>query len=764
MKQLYYAIQTLLRGRSSNAIKIVSLTLGLFVGILLFAMVAFQLSFHKFFRQPEQLYLTFRTDGVDKTSSPYTYGTLAKALRENFSNEVEDATVMRDIGTNVFYNGDVRLLEYTAYIDEHFFSTLGMKVIAGKPEGLATPSGIFVSRSLARKVSGSPDASVAIGKVLYADRKEERIIWGVFEDIPENSDISLDVALPMADLWKNNRAGWGFDISYQTIVRFKNKKVASAVQACLSDMMEKYMPDSGKNRRDSSTYSFRPLLEWHTDNPTVRTMIWVMSVLALSLLLLAAFNYILISVSSLARRAKAVGVHKCSGATEGNIFSMFLTETAVIVAVSLGLVAILFYLFREPIEGITATSLSTLFVWNTLWVPLVILFGVFILAGVMPACLFASIPVTQVFRRYTERKTSWKRPLLFIQFMGVTFILGFLVVIFYQYGTVMNKDLGYNSDRVVMCWFPFGGEQDNAKTFFKNLPMVEDYAAASQQICYGYSGDSFDVGEGRKINVRMDWVGKDLIPMMGIKIVKGKNLATEHEAVVNEEFVRQAGWTDEPIGKQLTFWNGEKLTVVGVVADFAVRSAYYAQDPVLLKGELNVNNHYLRLKEPFQENLNKLNQLMAQTFPTEDVVFYSLRKELDNDYTDIRRFKDGVLLASVSILLIALMGLQGYIKDEVRLRSKEIAIRKVNGADAGSIMRLLTKDMVYMAVPAVILGSLFAYSIGKRWLDTFAGHIHPGIGLFGGVALLVITICMVSVLAQTWHIANENPVKSIKNE
>lgn len=104
--------------------------------------------------------------------------------------------------------------------------------------------------------------------------------------------------------------------------------------------------------------------------------------------------------------------------------------------------------------------------------------------------------------------------------MGVTFILGFLVVVFYQYRTVMNKDLGYNPDRVVMSWFRFGNEQGSAKSFFENLSMVEEYAVAGQQICYGYSGDSFDVGEGRKINVRMDWVGKDFIPMMGIKIVK----------------------------------------------------------------------------------------------------------------------------------------------------------------------------------------------------------------------------------------------------
>lgn len=113
-------------------------------------------------------------------------------------------------------------------------------------------------------------------------------------------------------------------------------------------------------------------------------------------------------------------------------------------------------------------------------IPVLVVLAVLLLAGIIPAGLFSSIPVTQVFHRYTERRTAWKRPLLFIQFMGMTFIFGFLIIVLGQYQTVMNKDLGYNPDRVVMCWHQFGNEEGNAKSFFKNLPMVEDYAAAAQ--------------------------------------------------------------------------------------------------------------------------------------------------------------------------------------------------------------------------------------------------------------------------------------------
>ena len=214
MRQLYYTIQTLIRGRGSNLIKIISLTLGLFVGILLFASVAFQLSFHNFFRQPEQLYLTYMTNiqnGVEGKAFSYTFGPLSAALKENFPKEVENATILRDWGDVVLYNGDTRLQEHMAYGDENLFATLGLKVLAGKPEDLVSPDVIFISHTLAKKIGAMDgELSSVIGKNLYQDRKQPMMVRGVFEDLKENTDISFDVVMPMASLWRDNRAGWGY--------------------------------------------------------------------------------------------------------------------------------------------------------------------------------------------------------------------------------------------------------------------------------------------------------------------------------------------------------------------------------------------------------------------------------------------------------------------------------------------------------------------------------------------------------------------------
>ena len=709
MRHFYYTIQTLLHERGVNIIKIISMTLGIFVGILLFSCVAFQLSYYNFCPQSEQLYVTYM-DG------PFTYGPFSAAMRENFPKEVEDATILRDMGTNVFYNGNVRLTESTIYADEHLFSTLGLKLLIGKAEELTRPDVLFISRSLAEKIREGNSLESVIGKTLSVDRKEPMSIRGVFEDMGENADIHFDVVVPMSKLWNLARGGWGYDISYMSIIRFRDPaKDIKAVEARIPDMLKKYMADSS-NKKKSHRFSFRPLLEYHTADPTVRLMI----LMGIAILLIAAFDYVLIAVSSLARRAKSIGVHKCCGATDNSIFRMFLTETALVLFISVLLTMLLIFQFREFVEEIAGIRLSSLFTWQTLWVPLTVLLVVFILAGAIPASIFASIPVTQVFRRYAERKTSWKRPLLFIQFAGMTFILGFLMVVFCQYHMAMNKDLGYNPERVVMGWKKLGSNRQNAKSFFMNLPMVEEHGVGQQAIWRSWSGEVFNVGEGRTIKGRFEWIGDDFVPMMKIQILHGKNVTSPKEALVNEEFVRRAGWTDEPIGKQLSIW-GKEVTIVGVMKNFSVQSVYHPQYPVLLLGSGSDSNpglHYVRLKEPFDENLKKLNALMAETFPTEDVVFYS----------------------------------------------KEIAIRKVNGADTCGILKLFSANVLWTALPAVLIGAGLAYWIGMKWLEQFSESVNLSIWLFAGVIAFVLVVILVCVILKAWEVANENPVNSIANE
>lgn len=771
MRQLYYTFRTLIRGRGSNMIKIISLTLGIFIGILLFARVAFELSYDSFYKENDKLFAincTWTINGATHEAGPIIIAPLPGAILENFPEEVESASIVADWGNTNYFNGSHRISLGTVYSDSLFFKTMGIEILKGNPVDLTNPDVLFISESTAGQLYGNADP---IGKVLMQSKTAPMTIKGVFKDIPENATLRHDVVASFATVKGRfgRHAGWNGDDSYRGYVRFRNADDAQKVEARMPRLIEKYAPQDPQSGV-SESYSFQPIGKQHSSYPEVHKMIVILSILASILLFIAAMNYVLISISSLARRAKGVGVHKCNGAGAGNIFGMFMWETAILILVSLCLVIILTINFKNPIEDLVDAHLSSLFTWENLWLPLCVLVLLFVLAGVLPGRIFASIPVSQVFRRYTEKKNLWKKPLLFVQFAGVAFITGFLLVILTQYHQLMNTTLNYNPSNVAVTYLHGITDQEKAEMLndeLRRMPMVESAGTTLMDILSGYGGMPVTDAAGKNLfTTRWCMYDYNFVPTMQIQLVEGKNIDGPDQVLVNEEFVRLMHWTDGAIGKQVEKHGKSYGTIVGVMKDFPIGSVRYEQLPVLIQGGKTLKSGalYVRVHELTSETLKTLNGKIAELFPTEDMEFYSLEKQISNQYQDVRRFRDAVILASIAIVLITLMGLFGYVNDEVHRRSKEIAIRKVNGAEAGNILALLSQSLLWTALPAILIGCMGAYFIGNKWLEQFADAISPSPVLFAGVAVLVLLIILAGVVIRTWKVANENPVNSIKNE
>lgn len=251
---------------------------------------------------------------------------------------------------------------------------------------------------------------------------------------------------------------------------------------------------------------------------------------------------------------------------------------------------------------------------------------------------------------------------------------------------------------------------------------------------------------------------------MGIKIIEGTDLKKQDDLLVNEEVVRLMKWTDGAVGKRL---NDVPGTIVGVFRDIRNTSFYSPQSPIALIGDEKYHaNHAfnVRLKEPYSENLKRLNKFMENTFPNVALRFVLVDDIIKGVYKDVYRFRNSVWITSAFILLIVIMGLIGYVNDETQRRSKEIAIRKVNGAEASHILRLLTRDILCVSAISILIGTAVSYFAGRAWLDQFAEQIDLNPLLFIGTALFVQLLIILCVVLKAWYIANENPVKSIKNE
>ena len=768
MRQIYYSIRTLLRERGSNLIRVISLSLGLTIGILLFSQIVFELSYENCYPEAERLAMvraqitnlsTGEIMGDDGTNYDYTvFAPTANAVAESMPEEVEYAScVLPEREYNIYYEEKLLSDVDYIYVDSCFFQVFGIPLLKGNLKDLIIPGSVFVSERFARETFADEDP---VGKILSADKQNTFTIRGVYKDVPENTMLTHDFVV---SIYNNNGGyqagnGWNGNDVFYTFLRLRRESDMDKVNDNIQRVIEKYTETTIDDWK--MDYSIIPLVKRHLDSPDVQKRLVIYGFLGFAIFFVAIMNYMLISIATLSRRAKSVGVHKCSGASSTNIFSMFLAETGILVILSVLLSFLLIFNAREMIEDLLSVRLSSLFTWGTLWVPLLTILVLFVLAGGIPGRLFSRIPVTQVFRRYTDGKKGWKRSLLFVQFTGVSFVLGLLLVTLLQYGHLMNRDMGIDVTGLTEAesWLP-KERVEHIKDELRRQPMVEGVTVATHSVLGQYWTRGLMSNDGK----RLATLNFNYCHYNGIKIIEGTPMKKGGDLLVNEELVRLMRWTDGAVGKRV---NNVAGTVVGVFRDIRNESFYAAQSPIILIGTEEQANHTfdVRLKEPFDENLKRLNEYMEKTFPDVSLHFMSVDHMVKDLYKDVYRFRNSVWITSCFILLIVIMGLIGYVNDETQRRSKEIAIRKVNGAEAFHVLRLLTRDILYVSVLSILIGTAVSYFAGRAWLDQFAEQIELNPLLFIGTALFIQLLIIVCVVLKAWHIANENPVNSIKNE
>ena len=771
MKQLYYVIQTLRHAAGSNLFKVVSLGLALAMSVLLFARVAYEQSYDTCFKDYEDIYQVWTQFTVNNEKLDWqeqNMGPTVGTILEYFPDQVEAGTCTNHwLRSSPLYHGNTRFDEPKICADSLFFRTMGIEVLSGNPvEDLQQPHVIYLSRSFAKRLFGGENP---VGKTLNYNHEYDLTVRGTYVDLPDNTTLKADAIVSMPPSWARTQLNYSWDggDSFPQYVRLKPGTDVEKLNARIDDAISQLMPDRGKNGEDLNI-RVAPLRDTYRGYDQVARMKVIMLVLGLSILFIAALNYALLSVSSLSRRAKAVGVHKCSGASGGSVFGMFLLETAVIVLLAVVVMVGLMYGFQDFVEDTAATKLSNLFTWDRIWVPVLTVVLLFVVGGVLPGHLFARIPVTQVFRRYTEGKKGWKRPLLFVQFAGVAFICGLMGMIMLQYQYIMNKDMGFTVDRVALTSLGYNSDEQskNFVTFFKSLPYVEDVAGAMGDPLQGYSGTMIDSESGESLySARFDYITENYASLMGMTLLTGRMPRNGDEVIINEDFAKRMHWTAESAVGQVVHTMGETPKVVGVVKDFQIGGYYTPQMPYIGFGAQWVNfMATFKLKEPFGDNLVKLQKAVAEAYPDKTIDVQSMPQMRDRMYNPVRVFRNATLVAGLVMFVIMLMGLLGYTADEVQRRSKEIAIRKVNGAEASGILELLGRDILVVAAPAVLVGILASVYVNRLWLDMFSTQVPAGWPMYVLTGLVLLALIVACVLWRTWGIANANPVESIKSE
>lgn len=788
MNYFNLAFRSLFKKGQNNIIKILSLGVGLAMGLVLISKVYFEFTFDDFYPDAGTIYQVQTKGKVAGDDEPRMWtqvsGGIAPGLRDEIP-QIESATRFTYIMSNssILTSDKQRFSFNTAILgDTCLFDVLPRPIIAGNAkETLSIPGHILLARSVAERIGNPKDI---IGKSVYFDKFQslELIIGGVFEDIPENSHAHYDIIVSMPSIskvmWDGSMNFMGND-RYLGYVKFFPGTDPETLTEGVRKMQEKHQDlEAMKEAGVDLTYAFMPLTKLHKDMPEVKQMTLLLSLLAFAVIFTAMMNYILIVISSIVNRTKGIAVDKCYGAGENVLMAKMLTETFVHLLLSLIIATILIFVFRGTIEELLSVSVVSLFSLRSVLLLMVVCILVFLITGIIPAKVLSNIPVLSALRGYKESKRGWKLVLLFFQFTAAAFLVVLLIIIGRQYNRMINDNPGYTYENVLYANLS-GVSQDEKQTVMnelKRLSEVEAVASSNTLPIEWASGNNvFIPGESEQLFNIADlyWANPDYLSLMEIPIKEGKGFnanSAPDEIVISQSFadrlLQHTGWADGVVGKQVRITEHGLVTIVGVYPEIRIGSIagpdtrpsamFFTNEPERIV--------LIKLYKMSSENIGKINALVQNLLPNNEVNVTSYKLEMVNIYNSSRLFRNAVMIGGIITLIITLIGLIGYTNDEVNRRRKEVAIRKINGASITEIQKLFASDVMKIALPALVIGCIASAFTAMKWMENFSEKANLSIFLFLFAALLVLSIVIGLIALGTYRAAIQNPAETVKSE
>ena len=778
-----------MKTKNDILIKVLSLSIGLSVGIVLIAKVFFELSYDSFYKDIDRVY-TIR-NYYSQHGDENDYGQVSGAVPVGFMEEVPGV----ECGTRTTYvfNGDTYLDEdgnklkaTLVCADTCFFKVFDRPILAGEPvKALGKWGSVMVNRSFAEKMGGVQEC---IGKqIANADMDGLKMtIEGVFDDFPQNGSLDYDILLSMDTYGKRSTDNWLGNDRYKGYVKLAPGIDPNTLSDAIRKMQEAHQPlEQMEAQGISMRYFLSPFSTMHTSSPKVKTQVILLSIIAALLIIISLLNYILIVISSMVKRSKEVGVRKCYGAEGKHIYGMLTKEASTHILLSMGLAAVIIFAGRGIVENLLGVPFQTLLVPQSIVAIAAVLVLVLVISIVVPAELYQRIPVYAALKNYTENSRRWKLGLLGVQVLINVFLVVVMIIIGRQYQKVSNADTGY--DYKNLYYFDlFDGDrhaQVRAVETLNRLPEVSGVAASYNLPYAGSNGDNVYLPEDDRelFNIADQYeCSEGFYDLMGIEFMEGRAPRDSSEIVVDEKFVKKIAeftdWSDGAVGKQvfITGHDGKGImdkghfTISGVYKSYLIGNLQDVDERpgALFYGVIGSMAHWMPhiLFKVRPDALEKVRGALNEALPDKEINIVSYAEEMRAAYADSKKMRNTMALGVVFSLLIALLGLIGFIKDESLRRSKEMAVRKINGATTQDILSIFAADIMKLSAVMAVIACAAAFFVAHKWLEQFAEKVSLNPLYFIGGAVLVLLIVLGVVVLNCLKIARANPVDSLKNE
>jgi putative ABC transport system permease protein len=676
-----------------------------------------------------------------------------------------------------------------AWVDAEIFEIFSFKFKQGSPgNSLQQPGTAVINEKTAHKYFGNDNP---VGKVLKVDNENDYIITGVIEDIPQNSHFTFDIFMTLEDGdklfgsdWEESWGWWNFLVYFEMQDGFSKPDVEAKICKLMPVNPNDPDPELPKmtiqNLKDIHLYSAHFLGDIQPQNSI--TYVLIFSAIGLLILLIACFNYINLLTANATTRGIETGVRKAYGASRSQLAMQYVSESFVVLIISLGLALVLVQLFLPVFNELSGKDLSVSILANTNIILgiLGMLVIVGLLAGWYPGLVLSSYSPVRALKSSKNNASSkfqFRKILVGAQFTIVIILIACAAIMFRQINFIQNKALGFEQEAVITSIFDFGDEAkyNTLRKALLGQTYVSSVSVASRIPSGSLSNEGYVIPEGQTENISISYVHVtyDYFKTLGIEAKQGrlfsdqlKTDATE-SVILNNKAVKLLQLEGNPIGQSIECnWPKSTRRIVGVIEGVYFESLYNKIKPAVFLIDYSMVYHMIVKVKPsdIAGSMKSVTEICQDHYPNEVIEFTYLDNILQSRYEkDTTTFQLMGYFAILAIML-ACIGLMGMATFILARRTKEIGIRKVNGATISEIIQMLNLSFVKWIAVAFVIATPIAYYGMEKWLANFAYQtaLSWWIFLLSGVLTMAIVLLTVSWL--TYRAARRNPVEALRYE
>jgi putative ABC transport system permease protein len=801
------AFRNLWKNKGYSAINIFGLAIGIATCLLISLYVLDELSYDKYNKNADRIYrinanIKF---GGDEQNLAVCPDPMAFTMVKDYP-EVENAVRFRGYGPSLVKKGNENIKEERIiYTDSTLFDVFTLPMIEGNPKkALTEPNSVVITEKVAKKYFSTTHA---IGKVLRFDNKNDYKITAVIKDVPENSHFNFDFFIALAGVQEANQNIW-LSFNFNTYLLLRKDADVKSFQKKFDQILAKYMfPQAEQllhiNKEDFKksgnfvNLSLIPLTDIHLRSDRVAELapnndvqvVYIFSIIAIFILLVACVNFMNLSTARSANRAKEVGVRKVLGTQRKNLVSQFLTEAVVMSLIAFVFAIAIAFLLLPYLNQLALKQLTLSVSDHPYLLPLLVTFAIMVglLAGSYPAWYLSAFRPIQVLKGTVSAgfKRSYLRSglVVFQFFISITLIIA-TIIIYNQLNYIRNRKLGFNKEQVLLVRDAYALDKQ-AESFKQEVLKYPEIISGTKSGYLPVSNSGRDneslfaeghIENDKAVATQFWTVDHDYLKTMGMQIVEGrdfnKEFATDSSAIIlNETAVKLFGFSGNPIGRKVTELidlnakTTRDFTVIGVVKNFNFESLRQNIGALCMKIGNSTGTISFRMRTTdATQTIGHIKSIWKKIAPNEPFTYSFLNEEFDNMYRSEERSGKIFISFAVLAILIACLGLFGLAAYAAEQRTKEIGIRKVLGATVSNIVGMLSKDFLKLVLLASLIAFPVSWWIMNKWLQDFAYRIHIDWWVFVLATAMAFSIAIITVSFQAIKAALTNPVKNLRTE